>query len=871
MYKILLSTVFLFTAISASLAAPTMPQISSGDNDYWYHIVFRRTGESIGDNLALEDKGEDAIVTVQTIITGNDNQLWKVEASSTNNQYIITSKAGRKIYWDNATTDPRFRAGNDNTPTNIIFNVSGNTTYTDSWELERVGAANKKAMNPYGGSSVGKGIGEFDAGDAGNTLRFVPYISQYCISRISAINVTSDNTRSWETTEMTVLSQKTTYDAKISESATIGAGAFYRGVNNTAALNVYKNKEVSLNLNGGFNWLHMVVYADWNGDGTFDPISEKIGRVPDENAAGNPTSRTLNFTVPSNSKAGETRIRVFVGWFEQTTDPKHATQSYYSPCLITGQNGASPQNGRAYDYLIYINPESNTWLGATDTDWNKGSNWSAGIAPPTSSAIPYEIIIPSGATNMPIISNDVTLGTNFTLKVEGGAKLTVAAGKQLTVSGSAANNGSIVLQSNATDGTATVVGNVSGTATVHQAINKYRSWYMSLPVSSVSGNTGVAGYSTFTESSNVWSSLSTDYSGLTAGTGVAINPTNSVTSLSFTGTLNNGDVTLSNLSSGNKRWHYVGNPYPSYLAWSALSKTNLEETVWFRTAEGNTYKYATWNGELGTPYNLISDGVIAPLQGFWVQVKSGQTGSLGFINAMRSHHSAGNKHLRAPQVSDRSILRLTVSNGTLSDEAVVYFSALNSDSRDSYDAAKMMNGNNIPEIYTLLNNEALVINAMANISYGVELPLGFNTKVAGNFTISASEFSHFAADDRVLLLDKSNNSLTDLSLGAYSFESGATTTNDRFAIKLVPGSATGIDKTTDGAYIFANNNRQLVVSLAGANEGASIRIYTVAGQQIAAQALTTRVTTLRAPLNNGAYVVEIINGGKQSVQRVIVK
>ena len=65
-----------------------------------------------------------------------------------------------------------------------------------------------------------------------------------------------------------------------------------------------------------------------------------------------------------------------------------------------------------------------TWTGATDTDWSKGSNWSA-FSPPGPTD---DVTIPSGTPNDPEVPDTMT-GANaakcYSLNVESGATLTV--------------------------------------------------------------------------------------------------------------------------------------------------------------------------------------------------------------------------------------------------------------------------------------------------------------------------------------------------------------------------------------------------------------------------------------------------------------
>ena len=127
------------------------------------------------------------------------------------------------------------------------------------------------------------------------------------------------------------------------------------------------------------------------------------------------------------------------------------------------------------------------------------------------------------------------------------------------------------------------------------------------------------------------------------------------------------------------------------------------------------------------------------MQGFWVLANneaSSTTSSsktLAFDNTMRSHGPAtGSNPLRAPQsaASENQLIRLQATNGTATDETVLYFNSHAADTYDNYDSRKMMS-DNASQIYTLLNGMPIVINGMNTIPYNTEIPVAFKTVAAG--------------------------------------------------------------------------------------------------------------------------------------------
>ena len=268
------------------------------------------------------------------------------------------------------------------------------------------------------------------------------------------------------------------------------------------------------------------------------------------------------------------------------------------------------------------------------------------------------------------------------------------------------------------------------------------------------------------------------------------------------------------------------------------------------------------------------------MQAFWVKVSSGTSGTLALTNAMRSHNDVSTNKFRIKEVSNanQSVLYLQVSNGVNSDEAIVLFNPNASNGLDAYDSQKMSNANAaIPEIYTTVSNENLVINGMTAIPYDTEIPLGFTTGQAGtNFSIKASQLSNFNAGTKVILkdyADVNNPLISDLSDGStYVFSSNATTNNtNRFALLFhAPSITTGINPTDISSFwISTNANGQIIVN-GNLSENSSVAIYNAIGQKIMSRNLTQANASLEISLQAGVYLVTLSNAGKSITRKVII-
>lgn len=473
------------------------------------------------------------------------------------------------------------------------------------------------------------------------------------------------------------------------------------------------------------------------------------------------------------------------------------------------------------------------------------------------------------------VSEDQTISTSAiynTVSVAPGKSLTVADGVNVRI-------GSLTLQSDAT-GTATFLN--YGTAVVDAAnVQQYlstesnREWYyLSSPVTGATSSLFGLGdrVGQYVEELHDYTSPFTTSTALQSGTGYVVKLAVSVNNptYTFSGVLNDGNisvpVTRQSDTNGKRGFNLVGNPYPSYLDWSAVASNNVMSTIWTRSYNGTAMHFVTYNATYDITLPDVATDIngkfIAPLQAFWVKVpmeKEGQSGlTLDFTNAMRCHATAGSSILRAPALNIKSampLLRLNLSNGTNNDQTVLVFSNVASNDYDEYDSPKMSNETaSIPELYTMANGEALAINGMSDIP--AKLALGFRSKENNTFSINAPEVKNFAAGMQIILQDNLLNSEFDLTNGAsYTFNSDATDNTGRFNIifrdQQTPTNIIGInDSSSIKAYSL---NGEIIVE-GVANE--LLEIYNSLGQKVSNGGLPT-----------GVYVVKVVNKSVKVIVR----
>jgi len=533
-------------------------------------------------------------------------------------------------------------------------------------------------------------------------------------------------------------------------------------------------------------------------------------------------------------------------------------------------------------------PETNSTIQA-----NFASNTvNVGAATNASSLVNCEncdVTVTNGGT----LTIDETKTVN-SLAVSGGGRVdnTSATAKTLTVT----NN--LTLDSDG-NGTGTYVEknngalSVGGTTTVNQKVTSAetgllgRNWYVSSPVTAATSATITDltgnGLVSYNESTGLWEDAGTT---MQVAKGYIIKSPNAEKTVSFSGTggLNTGNLSTDfeststlTRSGANKGFNLIGNPYPSYISWDGTTKTNVGTSIWYRSKKTGSYVVQTYNVSGAGVGTLGGTNLIPPLQAFWVRVDADKTtGTVEFTNTIRTHQDQNNSdnRLKAKSATAQKLLRLQVSNQVNADEAVIYFNENALDEFDTFDSPKMTNGDNtIPEIYTSVGSNQLVINGMNSIESNSLIPLGFKTGANNNFTIKATEIVNFDADTKILLVDNELNTEKDITNGAaYSFSSDVANNANRFSILFRSTSiVSGIDNVNNRLYvnIYRNAANQITIN-SNSDELGMVFISNALGQKILSTPSTGLNTIINKPIGSGVYFVTLLVAGNSTTQKVII-
>ena len=137
------------------------------------------------------------------------------------------------------------------------------------------------------------------------------------------------------------------------------------------------------------------------------------------------------------------------------------------------------------------------------------------------------------------------------------------------------------------------------------------------------------------------------------------------------------------------------------------------------------------------------------------------------------------------QAASKSI-RIQITNGVVTDEALLGFYNGALDEFDPYDSHKFSNDNaNFPEIFFLAGSDEVAINGVPTLIANKSLALGYRTGVANTLTIRATEFNNLEVGTTVLLKDNVLGVEQNLILNpTYTFTSAIITTSTRFTLLI---------------------------------------------------------------------------------------
>lgn len=637
--------------------------------------------------------------------------------------------------------------------------------------------------------------------------------------------------------------------------------------------------------------------------GTVNGVSGQIANVPvnvsgiDENAGGTAiigfqveityqtsivtfldiNSTTLNATLSANGTWNTSAIDnglIHVDWqANDITTPVNVTdgEMLFECRFIANNGGTSPLNMINVEFtdvngtnlpttltngsITFAAPATTSTWNGTGT-WYTAANWSNGL--------------PGKATQTIIASGVITVDAacySANMTINPGAGVTINTSKTLAV------NGNLVLASSASSAaTGSLLRNgnltVSGTITVQRYLTGATQHFISVPVTAASisnlidpSNPGY--FFKFNETTNSWENPWDPAYQLSLATGYSVNYTNGET-IALNGALNNDASYSPTLTRAGQRFNLVGNPYSCPIDWTIASgwtKTSLDDAIYI----WNTNVYAYFVNGVGTNGGTK---YIPQFQGFFVRAQAG--GSAPAISIKKAARTqSGNS---SPYLKDEvaNVLKMTVSNGTLSDQTAVYmFDGATEEFDGNYDAYKLIGFiPEAPHVFTRSNEVDYAINGLP-VSETVSVPMVFKTGAAGEYSILSEGFESFNGFYFFILEDKETGVNYDLQknpslvLNLPEGESAG-----RFMLRIFK-SGLGIgDEELSNLRVYSESKKIYIENCPEAD----IFVYNLTGEVVASKKVAeSSLNILDADVATGIYVVKVMTQGSAISSKVFVK
>ncbi len=561
----------------------------------------------------------------------------------------------------------------------------------------------------------------------------------------------------------------------------------------------------------------------------------------------------------------------------------HALNANSTLEIITIENGGS------------ANARLNITLTSNAATYN-GTTWSS---PPADVAI--------------TVSGNLDLTSDLNVcscTVNSGAVLTLKDGKTLVVQENIAvsSNSNIIVENNAS------LVQVNDAATSTGSINVIRNstamkqldyTYWSSPVAGFTlsnfSNTNV--FYAFNPATGVNNWVSQPSSTIMQiGKGYIVRaPVNALTTQivesNFRGVPNTGIINIPITKGAVGRFNLIGNPYPSaidadlFLA-NTANASKITGTIYLWThntaiAENTpnpgsgtfaytSNDYAKYNltgpikGMLAASGGVLPTGKIASGQGFFVEA-IGAVGTTNLIlnNSMRVKVTNSNSNFfktqnKATVASDNTIntiqknrvwLNLINSQGAYDEMLLGYVSGATNDFDYGFDG-KVFSAGNYVSLYSILGTENLSIQGRDIAFNDTEIiPIGYKSKIEGSMSIGIENIDGFFEKQDVFLVDKTNNTTTNLKQGRYTFTASKGTFDNRFELKFrdaTLGNESPIVNTNE-INVFTDQN-QLIIKSKTENIK-SVLVYDLLGRMI----------YQKEDINNSDFSSDQINASKQIV------
>jgi len=329
----------------------------------------------------------------------------------------------------------------------------------------------------------------------------------------------------------------------------------------------------------------------------------------------------------------------------------------------------------------------------------------------------------------------------------------------------------------------------------------------------------------------------------------------------------------------------VGNPYPSQINvynFIDANISNISGTLYFwrKRNDPNTTSYATLTklayaantaagGDTGSSYfntTTPSNWVLNVGQGFIIKATSAS--NLVFTNSMRRGTNNANQFFRTTnkQVEAPNIfkLNLTSTNGVFSQMVLGYSADYTLGVDRGIDG---LNFNSSNYLCSSIEGAAYVIQGRPQFSSADVVPLAYKIDKTDQYNIAIEQLSGVFATQDVFLKDKLTNTIHNLKLTPYMFNSEEGNFNNRF--EIIYENALAVNQNTFNARntIIYKQNQDIIVSSPHAIMS-EVQVYDIRGRLlISKKNINAKQVKLFAGITQEVLLVKIISETGETITK----
>lgn len=469
------------------------------------------------------------------------------------------------------------------------------------------------------------------------------------------------------------------------------------------------------------------------------------------------------------------------------------------------------------------------------------------------------------------------------LTVASGQTLTINAGHTLTVNGNVVNNGTIVIESGAsliTKGENSVTGTVTINRNTSFGDGRYS--FVGTPVAmdaSIKGsNLGDFVYSyneTVPYDNGAGINRWEDAAGTTLVPGVGYTQANQQV-LTFTGTPNAGDITVTNLSKtttgtsnvSDQGWHLLSNPYAAAIDitkfFTANAGISASVSIWEDGGSENGRRsnadYITANA-IGTVNgtNKNFEGYLGSAQGFFVNVTTNGV-DVVFNDDMKVLGNNTDANFFRQDAKSNAGIKLAlndVKNSRSSELLIGFMDDATAGIDRLYDAPKLIANQDL-QFYSLIEDGRFAIQGIPYKS-GISTELAFDLGEDAEMEMEILALSGLEENMTFLLKDNLTGRTYDLSQVSHiNFTASKGSNQNRFSLTYTAKGVLSLEETIlEPIYRFSDNT--LSVGFGNPLNIESFIVHDLTGRTVVkGEALAKPVSELNIPINRkGINIVKI--------------